>query len=674
MDLNPQQARAATSLRGPMLVIAGAGSGKTRVIEARVAALLEEGVDPTRILLLTFTRRAAAQMLERVTRRQASAERVDGGTFHSFAYRMLVRHYRHVRLPRRPTIIDTDDAANAIASVVDRLGYDLKEGRLPSKRTLQAVFSTATNKRQALEEVVAEMAPDFVDRVDRIREVRRAYARYKLEQAYADYDDLLVFLLLLLKQPQVAPRIQGRYDHVLVDEYQDTNAVQGDIVTRMAEPHGNVMVVGDDAQGIYGFRGASHGNIMAFPELFDDAAIVTLETNYRSTQAILDAANAVLATMRERFEKRMTAAPEQVGDAGKAPRLNVFPDYDQETSWIADRLQQALEAGEELSRYAVLYRNAYLGIPLQGELIRRQIPFEVYGGQRLVDAAHVKDVLSYLRVVHNPLDELGWMRLLQLIRGIGAVRASRIFRAVTSGGNTLVPLDDGDNPFRRLDAMIDELSASAPYRSDLMMLAKALLGIAAKPTPAEMYEVVLKHYLGTVIKDRYDDHRSRKDDLEQLRVVLGGYRSLESLLADLTLDPLAGTQVATPPDDEPETSPVTLSTIHSAKGLEWPHVFVIGLSDGVLPSHRALATVDEHGHGPELEEEKRLLYVAMTRAQRELDLAFSLLAPRRGSVVMQELSRFLDPESVRATLERVEHQRPGAFSDDDVLDALAGEF
>lgn len=664
-SLNPMQQRAVDAPTGPMLVVACAGSGKTRVLTRRVLSLIERGAQPERILLLTFTRRAAREMLERAANVHESAKRVDGGTFHSFAMRMVSAYHQDLHLPRRPTVIDTDDAANAVAAVVESLNIDNSKGRLPAKRALQELFSLAVNKGISTEQALEELYPQFLERIDEIKAIRAAYAKYKLQNAYVDFDDLLVLLLALLKNPLTRKRIQNRYDHILVDEFQDTNHLQGEIALALAERHQSVMVVGDDAQSIYGWRGAKVGNILEFPKQFPSCEVINLEDNYRSTQAILDTANAVLLDMQDAFSKTMRAA---AAGAGEKPRLHVFEDAQHEAEYIADRLQEAIDAGEGLSEIAVLYRNNFLSLPLQAELTKRKIPFIVQGGIKITDAAHVKDLLSYLRVLHNPFDELAWMRMLQLLPRIGAQTATKLYRAATA--TDAIVVDGPRDPIKRLAQVQEQLPGKTAYREALAALATALQEAVAGATPLEMYDRALKHY-AELAAEKYDNFRDRLEDLDFLRTVIARYRSLASLLDDLTLDPITGKTQAAGDEEKWDVDAVTLSTIHSSKGLEWKHVYLTGVADGTLPSYRALSSADPDGKGEGLEEEKRLLYVAITRAKHHLDICYAIFG-RPGHGVMQDLSRFLSTDAVTATIERIEHVVEQPISEDDVLLAMSG--
>ncbi len=668
--LNTEQLSAVQAPDGPLLVIACAGSGKTRVLTHRVMHLIDRGVPPELILLLTFTRRAAKEMIERAAQAHPEAHRVEGGTFHSFALRMVHTYHRELGLSRRPTVIDPDDAETIIATVTEELEYDQANGRLPSKGALQDLFSLALNRDLSLEEALEEMGmPQFLEVVDVIKRIRIQFAKYKLNNAYVDFDDLLVLLLALLKSDATAPRIRRRYDHALVDEYQDTNHIQGQIALALAKEHNNLMVVGDDAQGIYSWRGARIGNILEFPEQFDNSRVINLEDNYRSTQAILDTANAVLDGMRSAYSKSMRAAAR---GAGEKPRLHVFLNPSAEAAFIADRLQDDIDAGKSLRDTAVLYRAGAIGYPLQAELTRRKIPFEVRGGNRLTDAQHVKDVLAYLRVLHNPEDELAWIRLLPLLPRIGLKTARRIFLAITNTNATgLALLRAQHNPFARLAALQRALTAKDAYREALGELVSALEAASKQDRLVHAYNQVLKHY-ATLMPERFNNPERRMQDLDFLRTLVAGYSSTQALLDDLTLEPVAAKKEARPPGEEWDIEPVVLSTIHSAKGLEWSSVYLIGVNDGVLPSHRALRSLGEDDTSEALEEEKRLLYVAVTRAMRRLDVCFSYLSHLPHGKLMNDLSRFLSAESVAATLERVEYLEEQPAVEIDLLSTLTG--
>lgn len=669
--LNDAQRAAVAFGDGAVLVVAGAGTGKTRVIEERTASLLERGVAPERILLMTFTRRAAAEMLERTARRHPRARRVDGGTFHHVAYRIVTRHHAALGLARPPTVIDPDDAANAVAAVVERLGLGRdRRRRLPRKQALQAAFSRATNLRVPLAEVVARDLPEFAGETETLRQVRRAWAQYKLQRGYVDYDDVLVMAAKVLEDPAARERIAAAWSHVLVDEYQDVNAWQAELALRLAASHGNLMVVGDPRQSIYGFRGARHDKIVGFVDEVAGAQVLHLTDNYRSTQAILDVANAVMALMAGRIGRPLRAAARPTGDR---PRLRVVEDERAAADLVADLLQERLALPGALGGDAVLVRNAYQSVPLQGELLRRRIPFAVFGGLRFTEAAHVKDVLAGLRVLHNGFDELAWLRLLQLLEGVGETTAARWF-ADFADPDGLAATGDAD-PLAR--ALRRAPSVGGRGRDGLVELLAALRAASDAASVAAAYDRLVAWY-GPVLARRYPGEGQRAQDLAFFRVVVERYTALEDLLADLALDPDA-TRAAEPgPAPEPGEGvrPLTISTIHSAKGLEWDRVVLLGADDRTLPSpwavRRALATGDDR----EIEEEKRLLYVAVTRARERLEVVHALYG-RQG---LQRPSRFLDEPGVRAAFDVDPVPAPGpaarqepAWSVDDLLDALAGE-
>ncbi len=670
--LNPAQLEAAHTLDGGLLVVAGAGTGKTRVIEERTARLLERGVAPERILLMTFTRKAAAEMLARAAQRHPLARRVDGGTFHHVAYRLVARNFRPLGFARAPTIIDTDDAANAIAAVVHREGLDTdKRDRLPKKGALQAAFSRAINLRAPLRQVIEDDLPEFADGVERLQRVRRAYVRYKVERSYVDYDDVLVLAAKLLEDPRHRARVAGAWSYVLVDEYQDVNVWQADLAERLAQPHGNLMVVGDPKQSIYGFRGARYDKIVGFAEAVPGTHVVHLTDNYRSTQAILDVANAVTGLMRSSIDRPLRAAS---GGAGERPTLRIVEDERAVADHVADALQARLGDANALRDHAVLFRNAYQSVPLQGELLRRKIPFAVYGGLRFTESAHVKDVLAGLRVLHNPFDELAWLRLLQLLEGVGAATAARLFSDFADVDALAATADA--TPLARGRRRVGEV-ASGKVRASVANLLAALERANDAPDLPTAYDAIVAFY-EPVLARRYPSEPHRRQDLVFFRVVVERYDELEALLADLALDPDAarqGANVGAPPEGE-GLRPVTLSTIHSAKGLEWDRVFLVGLDDATLPSPRAVRRAEREGGEDALEEEKRLLYVALTRARTRLEV----LHPLFGQRGMQRLSRFLDDPAVAATLD-VHTSARATFADEtgpaltatSLLAALAGE-
>ena len=670
--LNPAQREAASLLDGALLVVAGAGTGKTRVIEERTAGLLERGVPPEQVLLMTFTRKAAAEMLERAAARHPLARRVDGGTFHHVAYRIVARQFRALGLARPPTVIDTDDAANAVAAVVQRLDLPRdRRSRLPRKGALQAAFSRATNLRVPLADVVARDLPEFAEQVATLQRVRRAWAAYKVERGYVDYDDVLVMASKLLEMPDVQARVASAWRYVLVDEYQDVNAWQADLALRLAGPHGNLMVVGDPKQSIYAFRGARFEKIAGFADEVAGARVVHLTDNYRSTQAILDVANAVMAQMTGAPGRPLRAA---LRPEGPRPVLRVVEDERAVADLVADALQDRLGDPGALGGHAVLVRNAYQSVPLQGELMRRKIPFAVYGGLRFTEAAHVKDVLAALRILHNAFDELAWLRVLQLLEGVGETTAARWFADFSDPDALAATGEEG--PLARAAKRIDPVAAPK-LRPALRDLVAALVRAGEAGTVAAAYDHVVAWYL-PVLARRYPNEPHRSQDLTFFRIVVERYADLASLLADLALDPEATRQAvaAGAPAASEGFRPVAISTIHSAKGLEWDQVTLVGVDDRTLPSPWAVRRAAQEGTEADLEEEKRLLYVAVTRARERLEVVHALFG-RQG---LQRLSRFLEEPGVQATFE-VTTAPQATFADErgpsvdrgGLLAALAGE-
>lgn len=675
--LNPNQQAAVAHLTGRLLVVAGAGTGKTRVIEARTAHLLDAGVPPEQILLLTFTRKAAREMLERAAKQHPLAHRVDGGTFHHLAYRIVARHHAALGFERPPSVIDADDAANAIAATIARLGLaGPKNDRLPRARALYAAFSRATNTRAALSDVLAQDLPQWLERAEQLQRVRREWARYKLERGYVDYDDLLVLAARALENANLQRTIANKWQHVMVDEYQDVNAWQASMTDALA-PHHNLMVVGDPRQSIYGFRGAQFEKIHRFADASAaPTRTIELTDNYRSNQPILNLANAVMAQMDDTHYTPLRAAADGHHDASVAsPTLVVVEDDRDAAERIADTMVEAIQEPGALGGRAVLVRNAYQSVPLQGELLRRRIPFAVYGGMRFTETAHVKDVLAALRVVHNPFDELAWMRLLQLLPGIGETTAARIFADLADP--EALAVTQAADPIVRAQQRAQQVVPKAARETFLGLMA-ALTRAQGLP-PIQAFDAALAWYQ-PLLEARYPGERYRLQDLQFMRVVVERYAALDELLADLALDPDATRQAGEGESPTPEgLTPLTISTIHSAKGLEWDRVVLLGVDDRTLPSAHALRRANQEGDTRELEEEKRLLYVAITRARRELTL-MHVLFTRQG---LGRLSRFLHDERAAAVLQheggeerevRAEagtHRR--SISRDDLLDALAGD-
>ncbi len=609
-ELNPEQRQAATHAGGPLLVIAGAGSGKTKTLAARVACLVERGTPPERILLLTFTRRAAAEMLNRAGRHvgQSASGRVWGGTFHATANRLLRLYGRALGLAPEFTVMDQSDTADLMNLLRTELNLGEGRKRFPQKGTLAAIYSRCVNSRTRAPEVVKRHFPWCQDSLDGMREIFRAYAERKRLRNVLDYDDLLLYWHALCRLPDVGPQVAERFDHILVDEYQDTNIIQSELLKCMRQTNDNLMVVGDDAQAIYSFRAATVRNILDFPEQYPGTTIVRLERNYRSTQPILDASNAVMRHASERHTKELYT------DRGGSmlPSLRTCRDEAEQCDAVCETVLLKREEGIALREQAVLFRAGHHSDLLEVELSRRNIPFVKYGGLKFVEAAHVKDMIAILRLVDNPRDELSWYRVLQLLDGIGPAGA----RKIAAG---LLHSSDGEpTPLDRLrDAALPvPASAREEFKAFRTLLLETLTTDERTLPPAGQVERIRRFY-EPIFQRVYDNSTTRLRDLDQLEQIAGRYAERTSFLADLTLDPPHSTQdFAGPPLLDEDY--LILSTIHSAKGCEWDVVHLIHVADGMIPSD--MATGDEI----EIEEERRLLYVAMTRARDALCLYFPL--------------------------------------------------
>lgn len=626
--LNASQIEAAGHLDGPALVIAGAGSGKTRVIEYRVLNLVRDKVDPSSILLLTFTRRASLEMLSRASGHDSRCKAVQGGTFHSFAYGVLKRYASRLGLSESFSVLDESDSSEAVNKCASRLGLFDGEKRFPKKGTLRAIISMAINRNERIETVIDREYPHFLDFVGQVKKLRKEYAKFKIAKNYMDYDDLLVYLKILLEDESVRTRLSRKHAYVMIDEYQDTNHIQGDIARLLAEERRNIMVVGDDAQSIYGFRGASHENIMNFPKIFPGCKIIVLEENYRSTQNILDVANSALGNMTNKYSKCLGSAR---GETGERPRALFFKDPYEEAAWIASRVKSLEDEGVALGDQAVLFRSAYVSIPLQAELAKRGIPYQVYGGLKFYEMAHVKDLLAHLRVIANPRDDISWSRVLMLIDGIGPKRSAILADEI---GSSCASFDD------IVENVFNKYRKAARFAGGLMRLASALGGAFEKAGDVEAQFDILADYYKPIIKTKFDDWHLRMNDLLTLKQVASRYRKLEELLADFAIEsPERGVLEAIPAAAEDE-KPLTLSTIHSAKGLEWDTVYFMGLAEGILPSSFALDSDSE------IEEEHRLFYVGITRAKNNLLVSFHHEGMRGGITQFNKMSRFLDGPGV----------------------------
>ncbi|MDE3050526.1 MAG: ATP-dependent helicase, partial [Nitrospirota bacterium] len=620
--LNAQQLAAVTAGEGPSLVIAGAGSGKTRTLVYRVAYLIDSGIDPSHILLLTFTRKSAQEMLERAGELIGSrSERVRGGTFHSVANMLLRRYGRSIGLEPGFTILDRGDAEDLIALVRAQLGLNEKDKRFPRKATIAEMFSKSENTLRSLDEIVVEEFNHFADHLEALGQLQRGYQASKRQRQLVDYDDLLVLLRRLVMEDEAIRRtISSLYRYILVDEYQDTNRLQADVIRHLASTHQNVMVVGDDAQSIYAFRGATFKNIMEFPSLFPGTSIYKLEENYRSTQPILNLANTVIEEATEKYTKHLFTRKLD----GPLPVLVEAAGENAQSRFIAQKILELREEGVPLGEMAVLFRSSFHSFDLEIELSRHGLPFIKRGGVKFIETAHVKDLLAHLRVVANPLDAVSWHRVLMLIEGVGPKKAQDVMAALVKS----------DNPYQTLREMPGR---SGKGLRDLALTLESLAG-AGDLRPAEQVNHIYEYYL-PILKAQYDDYPKRTRDLDHLHTIAEGYQGVETFLSDLALEPPDGSATGVEAPDRDDER-LVLSTIHSAKGLEWQCVFVIWIVDGRFPSVYSFIADEE------LEEERRLFYVAVTRAKRHLYLTYPINVFDKGSgMLLSKPSRFLDPVS-----------------------------
>lgn len=595
-ELNPRQLEAVTHMDRPLLVVAGAGSGKTRTIAYRVAHLIARGIPPERIMLLTFTRRAAEEMISRaaaiIEKRASNIGHVWGGTFHSTANRLLRIYAKAAGLSPEFTVMDEADSEDMISVIRHELDLHSRDKRFPKKTTCRAIYSRCVNGTEQIEVVLKKYFPWCEEWAKELKNLFKQYVVCKQERNVMDYDDLLLYWAQIVADDSLARQIGDKFDHVLVDEYQDTNKVQADILLGMRKFNKNIMVVGDDAQSIYSFRAATVRNMLDFPKHFPGTRIVTLDQNYRSTVPILDTTNLVIAQASERFTKDLWSARKQ----GEKPRLVTCKDEGQQNEYVISRVMEHYEQGIPLRRQAVLFRAAYLSDSLEVELARRKIPFHKYGGLRFLEAAHIKDLIAILRIAENPRDEMAWFRVLQLLDGIGPGLAARIMKHVSGNGYEPTSLGSFDAP----PSAREHIAGFSTLLGDLARNRKVI-------PPAAQIERVRKFY-DPILRKTYDNPVVRSRDIESLEQIAAGYKSASKFLVDLQLDPPTSTSdLAGPPLKDEDW--LVLSTIHSAKGCEWDAVYLIHASDGCLPSDMATGSAEE------IEEELRLTYVAMTRAK-----------------------------------------------------------
>ncbi len=601
-DLNPQQLAAVTHGDGPVLVVAGAGSGKTRTLACRVAWLISQGVNPDRILLLTFTRRAAREMLDRASSAiddQAALARVWSGTFHAVANRLLRVYSKVSGIPSDFTILDQSDAEDTLDVIRQKVTDAQKKGRFPRKGTLLSIYSRRMNSGEELEAILKKLYPWCVKWKEELKTIFKEYTALKQKRNTLDYDDLLLYWYYLLEDPKAAEQISGRFDHILVDEFQDTNKLQSDILVRMRSSIKNIMAVGDDAQSIYSFRAATVRNMLDFPKLFPGTSVVTLEQNYRSCPPVLETTNVLISQSKERFSKNLFSTRQ----GGERPQIITCKDELQEADMVIERVLMHYEQGIPLRKQAVLFRAGSHSASLELALIKKEIPFHKYGGLKFLEAAHIKDFVALIRILENQRDEMAWFRILQLFDGVGPATASSIFEHL------------------RLSNFNPDSLGSAPVpktvQLELLKLRKMLVDLLKNELDLSSQLDRIRTFYKPLLEDNYENSSPRQSDIEHLVELSGNSRSRTQFLSDLVLDPPVSTSdLAGPPLRDEDF--LILSTIHSAKGCEWDAVYLIHAADGCLPSDMSTESDEE------IEEELRLAYVAMTRARDHLYVLWPL--------------------------------------------------
>jgi len=611
-ELNEKQLEAVMAHNGAILVIAGAGSGKTKTLTYRTARLIEDGVNPENILLLTFTKKASAQMLNRaVLVLDERCENVAGGTFHSFSNMILRKYASCLGLKNNFTIMDTSDSEDVINHITNNL-YPKKEKRFPKKSTILEIYSKSVNKEIPVKEIVEKDYYNFLEVVDKIVEIQKGYVKYKRENSLLDYDDLLLYLKFLLNDNEnIRKKLSNQYKYIMIDEYQDTNTLQADIIKLLASEHNNVMAVGDDSQSIYSFRGANYQNILEFPNIFKDVKIIKLEQNYRSSQNILNLTNKIISKAKFGYKKELFSEIKDI----KMPMLIRAKNSQTEAEFVCQKVLELIDEDISLNDICVLIRNSRMSYNLEIELAKYNIPFQKFGGPKFLDSAHIKDIIAHLRVILNPDDTISLNRILLLLKGIGAKAVS-----------TIIPVIQNKSYNQKLLA-----GKFAPVLSPLFKILKESENYDLQT----LIENIINYYR-PILKDKYDDYQKREKDLEHFLYLSKQYKKLDNFLSDLALEPPEATVEGMYKRNIKDDC-LTISTIHSAKGLEWNSVFIIGAVDGRFPSAYSFNSVEE------MEEELRLMYVATTRAKSDLMISYPIdMYDWSSGMVLSKPSRFLD--------------------------------
>lgn len=598
-ELNSSQFEAVSAIEGAYLVIAGAGTGKTRTLVYRVSRLIELGYDPKSILLLTFTRKAAREMMDRATKLLDSrCSKISGGTFHSFANTTLRRYAKAIGLNSNFTILDQGDSEDVINLIRGKMDVAKLKKRFPNKRTILKVISLNTNTFKSVGNIIAEEYPHFIEQTEKVMIIKKKYEKYKIENSLLDYDDLLIYLLkLLTSNGDVAHQLLSGIKFIMVDEYQDTNKLQADIVKALASYNNNVMVVGDDSQSIYSFRGANFKNIMNFPALFQDAKLIKLEENYRSTKQVLNFANYLLESASEKYPKELHA---NIPD-GELPAIVSSSNDNIQSHFIVERILELREEGVPIGDIAVLFRSAYHSFNLEVELNHASIPFIKVGGLKFIETAHVKDVLGFVRIIMNTKDLISWYRVLLLHEGIGPKRAHQIMDKIATINFSTYDFSTlkTEKLFLKVIPLFTLISSLTEERYKL---------------PYDKLELIYNYYT-PLFEAKYDDFNKRRKDLEALSNIASNYSNTTTFLADMVLEPPRDSVSEIDAEDK-EDEQLVISTIHSAKGLEWHTVFIIHAMDGFFPSSQSFDKAEN------IEEERRLMYVAVTRAKKNLFISY----------------------------------------------------
>ena len=637
-ELNEQQYEAVTSLMGPALVIAGAGSGKTRTLTYRVAYLLDNGIKPDNILLLTFTNKAAKEMLQRVEDLVPYETRaIWGGTFHSIGNRLLRQHAERVGLTKSFTIMDREDQKDLMSTCIAAAGVNTKEIRFPKPELLATMFSLVENTNEEISEILEYRYPYFLDLLRPIQKVGKVYTKRKIDTNSADFDDLLILAVQLLEENEdIAQMYQQQFQFVLVDEYQDTNWIQSKLINILSKKHGNLMVVGDDAQSIYSWRGANFEHILQFEESYPKAKTFKIETNYRSVPEVLELANQAISANKKQFKKNLKAnRPER----GQLPALVPVNEPNTQAAFVAQRILELRDEGVELEEMAVLYRAHFHAMELQMELTNRGIPFNITSGLRFFEQAHVKDVAAFMKLAVNLRDEVAFKRIARMLPGIGIITANNLWLEWIDS-----PINKENTPPKVFSDHLKKFKVPAKSKNTWIQFGYTMDEIVPEgeiTTPREMISSILGGVYDDYMRSKFTNYDNRIQDLEQLKRYSEQFEDVSEFLGQLAL--LSGVEGEPMKQNEKKdkSEAITLSSVHQAKGLEWRAVFVIWLTDGMFPNSRVIEEDDEEESG--LEEERRLFYVAVTRAKDELYLIYPYIWPSsRTGDVMQRPSRFLE--------------------------------